>query len=91
MALADPDLKFQWDYFTLSLYKDVVLFFFSIIGERLSKASLPERAREGNGQYIPRCFYSPLFLSPSRSTDFEEKNRGSLNRLFRTRWLLLKD
>ena len=57
MAQADPDLKFQSDYFALSLYTYLVLFFFSIIGERLSNASLPERAREGSGQNIPRCFY----------------------------------
>ena len=57
MGQADPDLKFQSDYFTLSLSTYVVLFFFSIIGERLSKASLSERAREGSGQNIPRCFY----------------------------------
>ena len=76
MAQADPDLKFQSDYFALSLYTYLVLFFFSIIGERLSKASLPERAREGSGQNIPRCFYWPLFLSPARSTEFEEKIEG---------------
>ena len=76
MAQVDPDVKFQSDYFALSLSTYVVLFFFSIIGERLSKASLPERAREGSDQNIPRCFYWPLFLLPARSTEFEEKIEG---------------